>query len=78
MPEPDVRAWTSRPCVLRADGIHSTVRAVTFGSEERFVRPLGYRSAAYLIDGAILAHAEDAFSTLTPEAMASSPVHPAI
>ena len=33
-----------------ADGLHSRVRALRFGPEERFVRPLGARVAAFLLD----------------------------
>jgi 2-polyprenyl-6-methoxyphenol hydroxylase-like FAD-dependent oxidoreductase len=33
-----------------ADGLHSRVRALRFGPEEEFVRPLGARVAAFLLD----------------------------
>lgn len=33
--------------VVGADGIHSRVRELAFGPEETFVRPLGYRAAAW-------------------------------
>jgi 2-polyprenyl-6-methoxyphenol hydroxylase-like FAD-dependent oxidoreductase len=36
--------------VVGADGLHSRVRALGFGSEERFVRPLGARVAAFLLN----------------------------
>jgi 2-polyprenyl-6-methoxyphenol hydroxylase-like FAD-dependent oxidoreductase len=36
--------------VVGADGLHSRVRALRFGLEERFVRPLGARVAAFLLD----------------------------
>ncbi len=36
--------------VVGADGLHSRVRALRFGPEERFVRPLGARVAAFLLD----------------------------
>jgi len=44
--------------VIGADGIHSSVREGLFGGEQRFVRPLGLRAAAYVIDGAPGLHAE--------------------
>jgi 2-polyprenyl-6-methoxyphenol hydroxylase-like FAD-dependent oxidoreductase len=36
--------------VVGADGLHSRVRALRFGPEERFVRSLGARVAAFLLD----------------------------
>ena len=36
--------------VVGADGLHSRVRALRFGAEERFLRPLGARVAAFLLD----------------------------
>lgn len=36
--------------LVGADGLHSGVRALSFGSEEAFVRPLGARVAAFLLD----------------------------
>lgn len=36
--------------VVGADGLHSTVRALRFGPEERFLRSLGARVAAFLLD----------------------------
>ena len=36
--------------VVGADGLHSKVRALRFGPEERLVRPLGARVAAFLVD----------------------------
>jgi 2-polyprenyl-6-methoxyphenol hydroxylase-like FAD-dependent oxidoreductase len=36
--------------VAGADGIHSRVRALTFGEEARFVRFLGFHTAAYVLD----------------------------
>jgi 2-polyprenyl-6-methoxyphenol hydroxylase-like FAD-dependent oxidoreductase len=33
--------------VVGADGIHSRVRELAFGSESQFIRPLGYRAAAW-------------------------------
>ena len=40
------------PCdlVVGADGLHSRVRALRFGPEGRFVRPLGARVATFLLD----------------------------
>lgn len=37
--------------VVGADGLHSRVRALTFGEEERFERYLGYQVAAVEVDG---------------------------
>ncbi|MBC4017175.1 FAD-dependent monooxygenase [Siccirubricoccus deserti] len=36
--------------VVGADGLHSQVRVLRFGPEERLVRPLGARVAAFLLD----------------------------
>ena len=36
--------------VVGADGLHSRVRALRFGPEEEFIRPLGARVAAFLLD----------------------------
>ncbi|MGV9995062.1 FAD-dependent monooxygenase [Streptomyces sp. NPDC003374] len=36
--------------LVGADGIHSTVRALAFGEEERYVRHLGYHTAAFTFD----------------------------
>ena len=36
--------------VVGADGLHSRLRALRFGPEQRFVRPLGARVAAFLLD----------------------------
>ena len=44
--------------VIGADGVHSRIREVLFGDESRFVRPLGLRAAAYVIEGAPGLHAE--------------------
>ena len=33
--------------MIGADGVHSTVRRLTFGPEERFVRHLGYYVAGW-------------------------------
>jgi 2-polyprenyl-6-methoxyphenol hydroxylase-like FAD-dependent oxidoreductase len=37
--------------VIGADGLHSTVRELAFGPERRFEKPLGYRVAAFEVDG---------------------------
>jgi len=37
--------------VLGADGLHSRVRELAFGSEDRFEKFLGYKAAAFGIDG---------------------------
>ncbi|MDX3757965.1 FAD-dependent monooxygenase [Streptomyces sp. AK02-04a] len=36
--------------LVGADGLHSTVRAMVFGEEQRYVRYLGYHTAAFTID----------------------------
>ncbi|MES4891304.1 FAD-dependent monooxygenase [Streptomyces sp. NPDC096012] len=36
--------------LIGADGIHSTVRALAFGDESRYVRHLGYHTAAFTFD----------------------------
>lgn len=37
--------------VVGADGLHSRVRAVAFGEEERYLKPLGYYTAAFSASG---------------------------
>ncbi|WP_438855046.1 FAD-dependent monooxygenase [Agromyces sp. M3QZ16-3] len=44
--------------VIGADGIHSSVRQALFGDESQFLRPLGLRAAAYVIEGAPDLHAQ--------------------
>ena len=44
--------------VVGADGLHSQVRALRFGQEGRFVRPLGAHVAAFLLDRAEFPDAE--------------------
>ncbi|WP_233345884.1 FAD-dependent monooxygenase [Saccharomonospora iraqiensis] len=36
--------------LVGADGIHSTVRRLVFGPEERFLRPLGFHTAAFAFE----------------------------
>ena len=36
--------------VIGADGLHSTVRALVFGPERRFEKPLGYRVATFDVE----------------------------
>lgn len=43
--------------LVGADGIHSTVRRLTFGAEEQFMRYLGMHTAAYVFDDPAI-HAE--------------------
>lgn len=38
--------------VVGADGIHSSVRALTFGDESKFLRYLGFHTAAFVFDSA--------------------------
>jgi 2-polyprenyl-6-methoxyphenol hydroxylase-like FAD-dependent oxidoreductase len=40
--------------LVGADGIHSTVREQVFGPEERFLRYLGFHTAAYVFDDAAI------------------------
>ncbi|GAA4205822.1 FAD-dependent monooxygenase [Actinocatenispora rupis] len=48
--------------LVGADGIHSTVRRLVFGPEERFVRHLGYHTSAYVFaDAAARAEIADRF-----------------
>jgi 2-polyprenyl-6-methoxyphenol hydroxylase-like FAD-dependent oxidoreductase len=37
--------------VIGADGLHSTVRALVFGPEHQFEKPLGYRVATFEVEG---------------------------
>ena len=37
--------------VIGADGLHSRIRKLTFGSEEKFERHLGYTVAAFEVSG---------------------------
>jgi 2-polyprenyl-6-methoxyphenol hydroxylase-like FAD-dependent oxidoreductase len=37
--------------LVGADGVHSGVRAMAFGDEASFLRPLGYEAAAFVLDG---------------------------
>ncbi|TQJ91239.1 FAD-dependent monooxygenase [Streptomyces sp. SLBN-31] len=43
--------------LVGADGLHSTVRAMVFGEEQRYVRYLGYHTAAFTFDDPYV-HAE--------------------
>jgi 2-polyprenyl-6-methoxyphenol hydroxylase-like FAD-dependent oxidoreductase len=53
-----IRSW--------ADGAHSRVRRLAFGEGDRFVRQLGYRTAAFVFkDDAMQAEIGNAFATLT-------------
>jgi 2-polyprenyl-6-methoxyphenol hydroxylase-like FAD-dependent oxidoreductase len=52
--------------VVGADGVHSRVRELAFGPEHEYLRRLGYRTLAFVIDDAELQRRiGDAFSTLT-------------
>ncbi|GAA2027520.1 FAD-dependent monooxygenase [Agromyces tropicus] len=57
-PEEVARLLEGADVVIGADGIHSSVRASLFGDESQYLRPLGLRAAAYVIDGAPELHAE--------------------
>jgi 2-polyprenyl-6-methoxyphenol hydroxylase-like FAD-dependent oxidoreductase len=50
--------------VIGADGLHSTVRDLVFGPESQFEKPLGYRVAAFEIEG-YRPRDEQAFVTCT-------------
>ena len=51
-------ATESADLLIGADGIHSRVRALTFGDERQFRRDLGYHTAAYVFEDAAAAVAE--------------------
>jgi 2-polyprenyl-6-methoxyphenol hydroxylase-like FAD-dependent oxidoreductase len=52
--------------VVGADGVHSRVRSLVFGDEARFVRKLGYHTAAFVFeDEAMQAEIGNSFATLT-------------
>lgn len=52
--------------LVGADGIHSTVRQAVFGAERDFLRPLGYRTAAYFFEDAqVTRQLGGSFSMLT-------------
>jgi 2-polyprenyl-6-methoxyphenol hydroxylase-like FAD-dependent oxidoreductase len=56
----------SADLLVGADGIHSTVRQAVFGAERQFIRPLGYRTAAYFFEDAEVARRlGGAFAMLT-------------
>jgi 2-polyprenyl-6-methoxyphenol hydroxylase-like FAD-dependent oxidoreductase len=42
--------WLDADVLVGADGIHSQVRSRLFGAEESFLRPLGMRAAAFVVD----------------------------
>lgn len=51
--------------VVGADGVHSRVRELVFGGEPRFVNPLGYMAAAYVVDASTVPElSRGAFYTL--------------
>ncbi|HEY2748976.1 MAG TPA: FAD-dependent oxidoreductase [Polyangia bacterium] len=52
--------------VVGADGVHSRVRELAFGGEKEFLRPLGYRTLAFIVeDPELHALVGNAFRTLT-------------
>jgi len=52
--------------LVGADGVHSRVRAMTFGPEKQFARFVGYYAAAFILDDpTLLGAAADAFYTLS-------------
>jgi 2-polyprenyl-6-methoxyphenol hydroxylase-like FAD-dependent oxidoreductase len=50
--------------LVGADGVHSHVRELVFGPEARFLRYLGYQTAAYLLDDAEMAQASQSWCRL--------------
>ncbi|WP_372700068.1 FAD-dependent monooxygenase [Arthrobacter sp. JSM 101049] len=52
---PDSPVRFEADVLIGADGIHSAVRAELFGPEERYLRPLGMRAAAYIVEEPSLA-----------------------
>jgi 2-polyprenyl-6-methoxyphenol hydroxylase-like FAD-dependent oxidoreductase len=42
--------WQRADLLVGADGIHSRVRELVFGDENRFLRPLGFHTAAYIFE----------------------------
>jgi 2-polyprenyl-6-methoxyphenol hydroxylase-like FAD-dependent oxidoreductase len=44
----------SADVLVGADGIHSGVRALVFGPEEEYLRPLGMRAAAFIVTDPLL------------------------
>jgi 2-polyprenyl-6-methoxyphenol hydroxylase-like FAD-dependent oxidoreductase len=56
----------SADALVGADGRHSRVRTLAFGEGSRFLRPLGYQMAAYIIDQPLMSlRTSDVFWTLT-------------
>lgn len=55
----------SADLLVGADGVHSVVRRLSFGPDDQFVRPLGYRSAAFVIATPPRRLAADDFVTMT-------------
>jgi 2-polyprenyl-6-methoxyphenol hydroxylase-like FAD-dependent oxidoreductase len=52
--------------LVAADGVHSRVRELAFGPEREFVRPLGYNTAAFVVeDAALREQVGDRLATLT-------------
>lgn len=51
--------------VVGADGVRSRVRDLAFGPAADFLRPLGYRTLAFVVDNAGLGDVGDRFATLT-------------
>jgi len=51
--------------MVGADGIHSTVRALMFGPEDRYLRYLGFHTAAYIFDSPELHDAVQGRAVLT-------------
>jgi 2-polyprenyl-6-methoxyphenol hydroxylase-like FAD-dependent oxidoreductase len=47
--DPTQEAVPGADLVIGADGVHSQVRAQIFGPEERYLRPLGMRAAAFIV-----------------------------
>lgn len=52
--------------LVGADGIHSKVRSIIFGGEERFIHPMGYQTIAYTFNRTnAFTEIKDTFDTIT-------------
>jgi 2-polyprenyl-6-methoxyphenol hydroxylase-like FAD-dependent oxidoreductase len=62
--------------VIGADGLHSAVRAIAFGPEERFVHHLGLHCAIFPVDNFLaLDHAAEAYRTASRVVIVASANH---
>ncbi|KJV11004.1 hypothetical protein VZ95_01205 [Elstera litoralis] len=65
--EADLSDGSTLTCdlLIGADGVHSTVRALSFGPEAEYAKPLGYRFAAFQVPN-ILGLGDDFLSYVAP------------